>query len=50
MIAAILSDDQMKEYDELAAKLGMDVLVEDVYKRQQYKTGDRKHGSAAFVG
>ena len=28
LIAAILSDDQMKEYDELAAKLGMDVLVE----------------------
>ena len=28
LIAAILSDDQMKEYDKLAAKLGMDVLVE----------------------
>lgn len=28
LIAAILSDNQMKEYDKLAAKLGMDVLVE----------------------
>ena len=28
LIAAILSDDQMKEYDKFAAKLGMDVLVE----------------------